>query len=261
MQGLCSLTNTPVHCKSKAQNATSHAFAPKAAKPSTGSTPCVALCPPLLTATVGPGPIPASRDSARDAVTLWKVTIHLLMGGKILAYPGKKLIFPIQWLDKQGFCPRRPPSSASSLLKKTEWGFVLWNLTWRTSLQYSSRSLNTGAQDSVSGVPSGSWDELHFPEWTPSSAEKLLFFKISYILMWQWHFPKHTFQRNTPNQRATILKKCFWCTSTYNCPLCFMQTWHHIQSWISLAEAAEIVMGKCQEVLHWHHWDFCHWFQ
>lgn len=88
---------------STAQNATSHAFAPKAAKPSAGSAPCAALCPPLLTATVGPGPIPASRDSAWGAVTLGEVKIHLLRGGKMLAYPGKKMVFPMQRLDKQGF--------------------------------------------------------------------------------------------------------------------------------------------------------------
>lgn len=78
-------------------------FAPKAAKPSAGSAPSVALCPPLPTATVGPGPIPASRDSARGAVTLGEVTMHLLRGSKMLTYPGKKLIFPMQRLDKQGF--------------------------------------------------------------------------------------------------------------------------------------------------------------
>lgn len=50
-----------------------------------------------------PGPIPASSDSACGAVTLGEVTMHLLRGCEMLAYPGKKLIFPVQQLDKQGF--------------------------------------------------------------------------------------------------------------------------------------------------------------
>lgn len=93
-----------------------------------------------------------------------------------------------------------------------------------------------------------------FFSWKVTVLQDFTYFDVTVTL------PKKTFQRNTPNQRAIFLKKGFWCTSTYYCPLLFMQTWHHIQSWSSRAQAAEIAMGKCQELLHWHHWDFCHWF-
>lgn len=50
------------------------------------------------------------------------------------------------------FCPSRPPSSASALLTKQNEGLCceIWH-GGKTSLQYSSQSLNTGTQDGVFG--------------------------------------------------------------------------------------------------------------
>lgn len=97
VSGLCSQTNTPMQRSlwKPRKKLLSKLQSPVQA-------PRVALCPPLLTTTDRPGRVLASRHSAWGAVTLGEVTIHL-RGSKMLAYPGKKLIFPVQQLDKQHF--------------------------------------------------------------------------------------------------------------------------------------------------------------
>lgn len=174
------------------------------------------------------GPILASRDSASGAVTLGEVTIHLLRGGKMPAYPGKKLIFPVQQLDKQDFVQA---GLRVQLLhcSQNRTGFLCWKF-WcggKTSLQYSRQSLNIVVRDGAFGdrrkwncvslwlYRSRSWDELYFPGWSSTSADNSLLF--SRVIFWcdsgTSQRKRVLFKRNTPNQKAMFLKKaCLQCT-------------------------------------------------
>ena len=226
-----------------------------------------------------PGPIPASTDSAWGAVTLGEVTIHLLRGGKMLACPGKKLIFPVQQLDKQGFvqaglrvrllhCSQNRTGFcaekfdvevkhhcsilADPLILCFEMVSLVSHQKWNRASLWFYRS--------------GSWDEWHFSGWSSTAAENLLLFKS--FIFWcdsgTSQRKRALFKRNTPNQKAMFLKKHAF-SAHVNLPitsLCFScRLQYHVQSRSSWAEPVEIATGKCQELLHWHHWDFCHWFQ
>lgn len=119
-----------------------------------GSSPTVALCPPLLTTTGGPG-----SNSCIQRLSLW--CCYPWRGDNA---PSERLRdaglsweeadFSCAAAGQTGFCPNRPPRSASAPLTKQN-RVLCWK-TWRggkTSLQYSSPSLNIVIQNGVFGVP------------------------------------------------------------------------------------------------------------
>lgn len=265
-QGLCSLTNAAVPCKSTA--GTERHFSRICSQSCKAQHRLRSMC----------GSLPPSTDCHRRSRSNsciqglsprccypWRGDNTPSERWQDAGLSWEEADFSYAVAEQTGFCPKRPLSSASALLTKQNEGLccAIWQEVehhcsilaspWILGLKMVSLvphqvlGINDIFQDGhLLQLKSYCSSRFHIDItfWYESGTSQRWLFKETCPIK-EPHFWKNAFGAHLPNE----------------CPLLSMQTWHHIQSWSSWTEAAGIVMGKCQEVLHWHHWDFCHWFQ